>query len=182
MQSSMSSRRTFITGSASAFLAGLSANGWSESQGVEQPNLLRIQKLAWAGVRLQLGDSTLFIDPLINRNVWESAQADPMIPVDVERGDRFVLVTHRHPDHFDPLAVRKIVGDSGVLVCDADVAPFAAGQGFKVRLAPIYEPVLLGDFTATAVPAMDRYGDPSSQQGAGGFFTVETLSGMAIGG
>jgi len=100
-----------------------------------------------------------------------------MIPVDVERGDRFVLVTHRIPDHFDPLAVRKIVGDSGVVVCDSDVAPFAAGQGFKVRLASIYEPVLLGDFTATAVPAMDGYGDPqvswSSPQGVSECFTVE---------
>ncbi len=83
-----------------------------------------------------------------------------MIPVDVERGDRFVLVTHRHPDHFDPLAVRKILGDAGVLVCDSDVAPLAAAEGFKVRLASLYEPVLLGDFTATAVPAMDGYGDP----------------------
>ena len=160
MRKSMSSRRAFLTGSASAALAGLSADSWSESQSVERPDKLRIQKLAWAGVRLQLGENTLFIDPLINRNVWESALADPMIPVDVELGDRFVLVTHRHPDHFDPLAVRKIVGDSGIVVCDSDVAPFAAGQGFKVRLASIYEPVLLGDFTATAVPAMDRYGDP----------------------
>lgn len=72
-----------------------------------------MQKLAWEGVRLQLGETTLFIDPLINRDVWGSALADPMIPVDVERGDRSVLVTHRHPDHFDALAVRKIVGDAG---------------------------------------------------------------------
>jgi len=160
MRNSVSSRRSFLTGSASAALAGLSASSWSEPQGVGHPDTLRVQKLAWAGVRLQLGDSTLFIDPLINRDVWESALADPMVPVDVERGDRFVLVTHRHPDHFDPLAVRKIVGDSGVLVCDSDVAPLAAGEGFKMRVAPLYEPVLLGDFTATAVPAMDGYGDP----------------------
>ena len=160
MQNSMSSRRAFLTGSASAVLAGLSPSSWSEPQGVDNPDLLRVQKLAWAGVRLQLGESTLFIDPLINRNVWEDALADPLIPVDVERGDRFVLVTHRHPDHFDPIAVRKILGDAGVLVCDSDVAPLAAGEGFRVRLAYLYEPVLLGDFTATAVPAMDGYGDP----------------------
>lgn len=160
MQDSVSSRRTFLTGAASTALTGLSMNAWSEALAGEPTDVLRVQKLAWAGVRLQLADSTLFIDPLINRNVWESALADSLIPVDVERGDRFALVTHRHPDHFDPLAVRKIVGDSGVLVCDSDVAPFAAGQGFKVRQAGLYEPVLLGDFTATAVPAMDGYGDP----------------------
>jgi L-ascorbate metabolism protein UlaG (beta-lactamase superfamily) len=142
-------------------LTGLSESSWSESHAVvEQSGELRVQKLAWAGVRLQLGETTLFIDPLINRDVWGSALADPMIPVDVERGDRFVLVTHRHPDHFDPLAVRAIVGDTGILVCDSDVAPLAAGQGFKVRQATRYEPVLLGDFTATSVPPMDGYSDP----------------------
>jgi L-ascorbate metabolism protein UlaG (beta-lactamase superfamily) len=122
-------------------LAGLSTSSWSEPPAVGRPDELRVQKLAWAAVRFQLGETALFIDPLINPDVWGSALADPMIPVDVERGDRFVLVTHRHPDHFDPLAVREIVGDSGVLVCDSDVAPFAAGQGFKVRQASLWEPV-----------------------------------------
>jgi len=160
MQDFLSSRRAFLTGSVSTALAGLSTTSWPAAEGLEARDALRVQKLAWAGVRLQTDESTLFIDPLINRDVWGSALPDPMIPVDVERGDRFVLVTHRHPDHFDALAVRKIVGDSGVLVCDSDVAPLAAGQGFKVRLASIYEPMLLGNFTATAVPAMDGYGDP----------------------
>jgi hypothetical protein len=77
MRNSMSSRQAFLTGSASAALAGLSASSWSEPQGVERPDTLRVQKLAWAGVRLQLGESTLFIDPLINRDVWENSLADP---------------------------------------------------------------------------------------------------------
>jgi len=83
MRNFISSRRAFLAGSASAALASLSAGGWSEPQGVERLETLRIQKLAWAGVRLQLGDSMLFIDPLINRDVWESSLADPMVPVDV---------------------------------------------------------------------------------------------------
>jgi len=32
--------------------------------------------------------------------------------------------------------------------------------GVKMRAGAMYEPVLLGDFTATAVPAVDGYGDP----------------------
>lgn len=160
MRNSTSTRRDFLAGSASLALTGLSMQSSSETPDIEPADILRAQKLAWAGVRLQLSNSTLFIDPLLNRNVWEAALPDPIIPVDVERGDRFVLVTHRHPDHFDPTAVRQILGDSGALVCDADVAPLASGQGFKVRLASLYEPLLLGDFTATAVPAMDGYGDP----------------------
>ena len=126
----------------------------------EAPAQLRAQRLAWAGVKLQLGDSTLFLDPLINPNVWEAALKDPLIAPEPGTGDRFVLVTHRHPDHFDPAAVRKALGDGGTLVCAPEVAPTAAAAGFKVRVTPHYEPQLLGDFTATSVPAVDGYGDP----------------------
>ena len=121
---------------------------------------LRAQRLAWAGVKLQLGDSTLFLDPLTNAGVWENALKDPLIAPEPGSGDRFVLVTHRHPDHFDPGAVRKALGDGGTILCAPEVAPVAASNGFKVRVTQHYEPQLLGDFTATSVPAVDGYGDP----------------------
>jgi L-ascorbate metabolism protein UlaG (beta-lactamase superfamily) len=121
---------------------------------------LRAQRLAWAGVKLQLDTSTLFLDPLTNPSVWEGALKEPLIDPEPGSGDRFVLVTHRHPDHFDPAAVRKALGDSGTLVCAPEVAPAGAAAGFKVRVAQHYEPQLLGDFTATSVPAVDGYGDP----------------------
>jgi L-ascorbate metabolism protein UlaG (beta-lactamase superfamily) len=89
-----------------------------------------------------------------------TALKDKFIPVEPLEGDGYVVVTHRHPDHFDPQAVRKILGEEGILVCDPDVAPLAASYGFKVRVATHYEPILLGDFTVTAVPAVDGYGDP----------------------
>lgn len=121
---------------------------------------LRAQRLAWAGVRLQLGRDTLFLDPLLDPAVWGPALKDPLVPLDVGDGGRFVLVTHRHPDHFDRVAVRKALGDTGTLVCAPDTAAAAAAAGFRVRSAPLYEPLLLNDFTATAVPAADGYGDP----------------------
>jgi L-ascorbate metabolism protein UlaG (beta-lactamase superfamily) len=121
---------------------------------------LRAQRLAWAGVRLRLGTDDLFLDPLINPDVWGTALKDEMIPVEGTQGARFVLITHRHPDHFDPTAVRRIVGETGVVVCTQDNAAAVASNGFKVRVASLYEPMLLNDFTATAVPAVDGYGDP----------------------
>ena len=36
-------------------------------------NDLRIQRLAWAGIRLQLPHATAFIDPLINPDEWGTA-------------------------------------------------------------------------------------------------------------
>ncbi|MCP3168505.1 MBL fold metallo-hydrolase [Myxococcus qinghaiensis] len=121
--------------------------------------VLRAQRLAWAGVRLRLGQDTLFMDPLSDSTVWGAALKDPLVPMDVGEGGRFVLVTHRHPDHFDRMAVRQALGDTGTLVCPPDMAAAAAASGFRVRPAPLYEPILLNDFTATAVPAADGYGD-----------------------
>jgi len=122
---------------------------------------LRAQRLAWAGVRLETTTTTLFIDPLSNVDVWGPALPDRLVPIEVDHGSRFVLVTHLHPDHFDVAAVRHVLGDAGTLICAAQSAASAATHGFKVRSASLYEPILLGDdFTATSVPAVDGYGDP----------------------
>ncbi len=154
-------RRNFLRaaalGFAGSFLPSAHA-AWATSDAQSRP-LLRAQRLAWAGIRLQLEKAALFLDPLVNPDVWGPALKDSLVAVDDVEGDRYVLVTHRHPDHFDPGTVRKALGGTGILVCAPEVAPSAAAAGFKVRLAPLYEPVLLGDFTATAVPAVDGYGD-----------------------
>mgnify|MGYP003693766925 CR=1 FL=1 len=39
--------------------------------------VLRAQKLAWAGVRLQLEKDSLFLDPLASPDVWGAALKDP---------------------------------------------------------------------------------------------------------
>ncbi|WP_249472519.1 MBL fold metallo-hydrolase [Luteimonas galliterrae] len=147
------SRRDFLGGLAAA--AALSAMPLAPA--AASPTL-RAQRLAWAGVRLQLDTATLFLDPLLNPDVWGAALEDPLIPVSVDKGDRYVLATHRHPDHCDPVAIRQALGANGTLLMAASAgSPF--GGDFRTRLAPLYEPQVLGDFTATAVPAADGYGD-----------------------
>lgn len=141
---------------AASFMARCGA--WAASASADGPTL-RVQRLAWAGIRLQAGKTTLFLDPLISPDVWGAVLKDTLVPVDVAEGPRYVLITHRHPDHFDRAAVRKALGDTGTLVCAPDVAATAAATGFRVRTAALYEPILLDDFTATAVPAVDGYGD-----------------------
>ncbi|GAA0713096.1 MBL fold metallo-hydrolase [Dokdonella soli] len=155
----MRGRRDFLR-SATAMLAaaklGFPRNAIAEDPA---PLSLRAQRLAWAGVRLQLETGTLFLDPLTNRNVWGTALKDPLIPVTDATGDRFVVVTHRHPDHCDPDTIRQALGDDGTLAYAAN-AGVPNVPGVKMRAGALYEPLLLGDFTATAVPAVDGYGDP----------------------
>jgi L-ascorbate metabolism protein UlaG (beta-lactamase superfamily) len=124
-----------------------------------QAPVLRAQRLAWAGIRLQLDSGSLFLDPLTNSKVWGGALKDEMIPVAGVSGERFVLVTHRHPDHCDPGTIRQALGEDGTLVYAATIG-IPDVPGVKMRAGALYEPLLLGDFTATAVPAVDGYGDP----------------------
>lgn len=121
------------------------------------PTVLRAQRLAWAGIRLSLPESTIFIDPLRNEKVWGGALADPLVPVNDAKGARFVLVTHRHSDHTDPVAIQEALGTDGTLVYAGAGVPNV--PGVRMRACALYEPQILGDFTATAVPASDGYGD-----------------------
>jgi L-ascorbate metabolism protein UlaG (beta-lactamase superfamily) len=128
--------------------------------GADDADVLRIQRLAWAGIRLQLPQATLFIDPLINAEAWGAALADSLIPVGDAVGDTYVLITHAHPDHFDAKAVAQALSKGGALIYPAGTNPLQVPQGARARPAALWEPQLLSDFTATAVPASDGYGDP----------------------
>lgn len=121
---------------------------------------LRIQRLAWAGIRLQLPKATLLIDPLISPEAWGTALKDPMIPVGDAVGDTCVLITHAHPDHFDAKAAAQALSRGGTLIYPPGTNPRPIPEGVRARSSALWEPQLLGDFTATAVPAADGYGDP----------------------
>ena len=124
------------------------------------PTRMAAQRLGWAGVRLQVGETTLWIDPLANAAVWGEALRDTLSPIEPPPGNRYVLVTHRHPDHYDPDTVARALGAGGTLLSAAPTGPLPVPAGSRSRAVESYEPLLLGDLTAVAVPAADGYGDP----------------------
>lgn len=151
-------RRGFVAG-----LAGLVATSLVPGTRVfaaASADALRIQRLAWAGIRLQLPQATVFIDPLINPDEWGAALKDPLISVGDAVGDTYVLITHAHGDHFDAKAAAAALSRGGALVHPVGTNPLPIPQGARARPSALWEPQLLGDFTATAVPASDGYGDP----------------------
>ena len=151
-------RRKFLLGSAGLAAAALLPGG--PTRAATAGTGLRIQRLAWAGIRLQLPAATLFIDPLINPQAWGPALKDALVAVDDAVGERFMLITHAHPDHFDPSAAAAILGSGGVLAHAAGLTPSPVPEPARTRPSTLWEPQLLGDFTATPVPASDGYGDP----------------------
>jgi L-ascorbate metabolism protein UlaG (beta-lactamase superfamily) len=150
-------RRRFLAGCAGVSAAALFPAGTLLSS--EKARTLRIQRLAWAGIRLQLPAATLFIDPLVNPEAWGTALADPLVPVSDAVGDTSVLITHTHSDHFDAQAVASALQRGGVLAYPAGLQPTPLPVAARARPSPLWEPQLLGDFTATPVPASDGYGD-----------------------
>lgn len=158
-EAGVAARREFLRRSMAIAAGALCMPGSRSLLAAPAEPTLRAQRLAWAGVRLQLESGTLFLDPLVNKDVWGPALKDPLTPLTGASGDRFVVITHRHPDHCDPEAIRQALGDSGTLVYAAPTG-VPNVPGVRMRAGALYEPLLLGDFTATAVPAVDGYGDP----------------------
>jgi len=125
------------------------------------PDTLSIQRLAWAGIRLALPGAMLGVDLLADPDVWGTALPDPLPDLGDVTGDRYALITHRHPDHFDPRAIARAIGDKGLLLYPASAGTIVVPGVTRIRSAPLWEPQLLGDsFVATSVPAVDGYGDP----------------------
>nr|WP_298125182.1 MBL fold metallo-hydrolase [uncultured Pseudoxanthomonas sp.] len=153
----MEGRRRFIAGCVAASAAALLPSGSLLASGPTPT--LRVQRLAWAGIRLQLPQATLFIDPLVNPDAWGTALGDRLVPVDDSVGETSVLITHTHSDHFDARAVADALGRGGMLAYSAGTQPLPMPAGARARPSALWEPQLLGDFTATPVPASDGYGD-----------------------
>lgn len=153
----LGSRRRFLARCAGVAAAALVPAG-SAAPPAEMRSL-RAQRLAWAGVRLQLPESTLLIDPLVNPATWGKALPDRLVPVNDVLGESHVLVTHTHSDHFDADAVAAALSKGGTLAYPAGLQPMPLPAAARARPSALWEPQLLGDFTATPVPASDGYGD-----------------------
>lgn len=152
-------RRLLAAGMALPTAGLLPASSLSASPSTATVPVLRIQRLAWAGIRLQLPQATLYIDPLIDPEAWGHALADRLIAVNDSVGDTAVLITHAHPDHFDPSAATDALRNGGVLAFPQGTQPLPMPPRARARPSPLWEPQLIGDFTATPVPASDGYGD-----------------------
>jgi L-ascorbate metabolism protein UlaG (beta-lactamase superfamily) len=152
-------RRTFLADTTATVAARLLS---LERPRVAPPDALRIQRLSWAGVRLELGDSTLLIDPWTATATWDGAWTQPVIPVDITTTERHVLITHLHNDHFDHALLKTLIAEHGVVVCPAAKAAHVASRGLRAWSLENYEPMVLGSagtWTIAPLPAEDGLGE-----------------------
>ncbi len=137
---------------------------------------MNIRRLGWAGIELESAGHTAVIDPIDDLGQLAEIVGDPKTDLPRARaGASLALVTHLHRDHTDPRALARVLRpDDGVLLRPApatgeflEVAALVpAEKGLEkagirdTRAVEPWQTTTVGPFTATAVPAVDGFGDP----------------------
>ena len=119
---------------------------------------LSVERLTWAGIKLRLADTTVFVDA-VGTDLWDGQAPEGLVPLRAETGRRYALVTHLHNDHFDVAGLKEVLGERGYVICHESMASHIASRGLKVIPARYNEPVSRGGFLMTPVPAQDGFGD-----------------------
>jgi L-ascorbate metabolism protein UlaG (beta-lactamase superfamily) len=138
---------------------------------------MKITRLGWAGLELEAASGeTAVIDLLQNPEGMQRFMGEPHgpLPGPTRPGAAVLaLVTHLHEDHADARAIAGALAPGGILGRPApDSGAFLeiagqqaaeellAQQSFAQRHVAPWETVEAGPFRATAVPAVDGFGDP----------------------
>jgi len=122
---------------------------------------MHIRRLAWAGVEITSGPTNLVVDLLENARPLGALLGAPrtaIVPASEELD--LALITHLHPDHYDPETLRQKLKPTAKVLCDRANAAKVASDGFDTVAADIHAPISIGPFTITALPAVDGFGDP----------------------
>ncbi|GMK41203.1 hypothetical protein PCCS19_42590 [Paenibacillus sp. CCS19] len=120
-----------------------------------------VQKLQWAGIRIESGNARIVIDPLYNFPAKFGQSHEPMLPLDQYGPVDAVLITHHHGDHFDPAAISSFYGsDTPVYMPEGSLKYAGNSELTNIRGVALGETVEIGSLKATASYAVDGVGDP----------------------
>ncbi len=117
---------------------------------------MNIQRLSWAGLKIESGNAVLLIDAVENYVKIGSGQVFHFS--DDVRAD-IILITHLHFDHYDAATIRKCLKPGGKLVVSSLYADKVKADGFNPVELQLEQSFSAGAFKVTPVFAMDGVGD-----------------------
>ncbi|MBD2871928.1 MBL fold metallo-hydrolase [Paenibacillus arenilitoris] len=122
---------------------------------------MNIQKLPWAGIRIETGDIAIVIDPIARILEEFGGAREPMYPISNFGKADALLITHLHEDHFDPAAIIEAYGAAIPIYVAAGLedAVRAAGLTNVIGVAVHSTFELSRDVKVTALPSVDGLGD-----------------------
>ena len=122
---------------------------------------MKITRLSWAGLLVESGKQTIIIDPVEDFSSMEPYMGKPLraiTPFTAATQADYVLLTHLHPDHFDPLAIQQVLKPHGKVVCHTLAAGKIRESGLPVVELELNEVYTSGQSTFVPVFALDGIG------------------------
>jgi L-ascorbate metabolism protein UlaG (beta-lactamase superfamily) len=127
---------------------------------------MRITYVGHSTVLIELDGLRILTDPVLRRRVLHIVRHAPPVQMDAIKPVDLVIVSHMHPDHFDPASLR-MVRRGCELVVPVGGARLAARMGFRhVTELGVGETQTVGQVVVTGTPAAHRRGrifDPRSE-------------------
>ncbi|MED1537060.1 MBL fold metallo-hydrolase [Bacillus pseudomycoides] len=122
---------------------------------------MRIQRMQWAGILLENEENVLMIDPAFKFNKeFLGLPLEKIYDFSAFKKPDLILITHLHPDHFDPESILEHFGENIHLVVPKPCLEEVKSSGFNmVTGLQIGETIKCGEFEIFAEYSVDGAGD-----------------------
>lgn len=124
-------RRMVMEAGLSLVAAAVTGAGTVRAAPAETSSEMRIQRLSWAALKIEVGRTTVLIDPLLDPSQLGNEKSFATIETRTEH--RFALITHLHADHYDSKTIKTHLSDKGFVICHRSMAATVAADGLRVR-------------------------------------------------
>ncbi|SFF08714.1 L-ascorbate metabolism protein UlaG, beta-lactamase superfamily [Paenibacillus catalpae] len=122
---------------------------------------MNVVKLPWAGIKVEHENNSLVIDPFYNFPSDLGTPMGKLYPLDEFGQTDAVLLTHVHPDHYDPEAIKRFYGVDIPIYVPMDTLEYVKGHGFtSVIGVPLEDVLAVEAFTVIPTYSVDGLGDP----------------------
>lgn len=122
---------------------------------------MNIQKLPWAGIRVQFETTSIVIDPLFHFPTKFGEPNEPLYPLNEFGPVDAVFITHHHMDHFDPEAIAAFYGEAIPVYMPVESVETAGKSKLtNITGAAVGTSFDIGSLSVTATYSVDGTGDP----------------------